>query len=207
MIMRSWIVNDACGNRTIAPQILTVVDTRPPVFQNIPNDVTISCEEAVPGIPVVTATDNCTDVVMVQMVADTIGDECFRQITRTWSSTDDCGNLGIVSQVITIVDTLGPFFIFEPNPQFSIECDQIIPDDAPIFGDNCDPDFTVVMTEDSIAMDCGFEIIRSWTATDRCGNATNFTQTIFGVDTRNPCLLYTSPSPRDATLSRMPSSA
>ena len=31
----------------------------------------------------------------------------------------------------------------------------------------------------------------------------------FGVseDTSEPCLLYTSPSPRDATLSRMPSSA
>ena len=27
------------------------------------------------------------------------------------------------------------------------------------------------------------------------------------VDDRAPCLLYTSPSPRDATLSRMPSSA
>ena len=28
-----------------------------------------------------------------------------------------------------------------------------------------------------------------------------------GIDKDNPCLLYTSPSPRDATLSRMPSSA
>ena len=28
-----------------------------------------------------------------------------------------------------------------------------------------------------------------------------------GLDLPNPCLLYTSPSPRDATLSRMPSSA
>ena len=31
--------------------------------------------------------------------------------------------------------------------------------------------------------------------------------TIPGVDLIYPCLLYTSPSPRDATLSRMPSSA
>ena len=28
-----------------------------------------------------------------------------------------------------------------------------------------------------------------------------------GIDTLQTCLLYTSPSPRDATLSRMPSSA
>ena len=32
---------------------------------------------------------------------------------------------------------------------------------------------------------------------------------VFSTQTKttNPCLLYTSPSPRDATLSRMPSSA
>ena len=30
---------------------------------------------------------------------------------------------------------------------------------------------------------------------------------LFNIDIRYPCLLYTSPSPRDATLSRMPSSA
>ena len=29
----------------------------------------------------------------------------------------------------------------------------------------------------------------------------------FNIEWDNPCLLYTSPSPRDATLSRMPSSA
>ena len=30
---------------------------------------------------------------------------------------------------------------------------------------------------------------------------------VIGIACLNPCLLYTSPSPRDATLSRMPSSA
>ena len=34
-----------------------------------------------------------------------------------------------------------------------------------------------------------------------------FLQQEFDVDVRRTCLLYTSPSPRDATLSRMPSSA
>ena len=34
-----------------------------------------------------------------------------------------------------------------------------------------------------------------------------FAQRAKGVDKAEGCLLYTSPSPRDATLSRMPSSA
>ena len=38
------------------------------------------------------------------------------------------------------------------------------------------------------------------------GNMTVY-ETIYGLGNTLPCLLYTSPSPRDATLSRMPSSA
>ena len=38
--------------------------------------------------------------------------------------------------------------------------------------------------------------------------AVGFIINMFGVDNKHKsCLLYTSPSPRDATLSRMPSSA
>ena len=77
-------------------------------------------------------------------------------------------------------------------------------------------------------------ILRTWTITDHCqfeiDNSTGtplagfwqFTQLIkitdneapvlncspvAAIEDANPCLLYTSPSPRDATLSRMPSSA
>ena len=35
----------------------------------------------------------------------------------------------------------------------------------------------------------------------------SFFPKVIGNGQSNPCLLYTSPSPRDATLSRMPSSA
>ena len=46
---------------------------------------------------------------------------------------------------------------------------------------------------------------------DRCGDVQSLTRLCgvrdIGVTSLKPCLLYTSPSPRDATLSRMPSSA
>ena len=38
-------------------------------------------------------------------------------------------------------------------------------------------------------------------------NIMNIVQEEFPIDENTNCLLYTSPSPRDATLSRMPSSA
>ena len=42
---------------------------------------------------------------------------------------------------------------------------------------------------------------------DKTGFAHLFEHLMFGGSENIPCLLYTSPSPRDATLSRMPSSA
>ena len=41
----------------------------------------------------------------------------------------------------------------------------------------------------------------------RLGKENKFLRKVNGDALHNPCLLYTSPSPRDATLSRMPSSA
>ena len=45
-----------------------------------------------------------------------------------------------------------------------------------------------------------------WTGPDGF-MTTNTAQPVMGSTTTYTCLLYTSPSPRDATLSRMPSSA
>ena len=47
----------------------------------------------------------------------------------------------------------------------------------------------------------------TYTITDNEGEESTASVTIFVSDPNNICLLYTSPSPRDATLSRMPSSA
>ena len=103
--------------------------------------------------------------------------------------------------------------------------------------DNCSAsiDITVVVNDVTTPGVCAntYTITRTWTATDECNNSTTAIQTINVEDTTDPvianvpgtitvecdniptgdptavtvCLLYTSPSPRDATLSRMPSSA
>ena len=79
----------------------------------------------------------------------------------------------------------------------TVECDNIPTGDpaAVTVTDNCSAsiDITVVVNDVTTPGACAntYTITRTWTATDECNN----------------CLLYTSPSPRDATLSRMPSSA
>ncbi len=197
MILRSWIVNDACGNESIEPQVLMVEDTKPPTFQNVPADLTLSCEQAVPGVANVTATDNCSSGIMVQLNIDTTGDACFLEMRRTWSAEDDCGNFAEVTQLITVIDTTAPAFLYQPSSEHTVECDQPTPNDNPVFRDNCDPDFAIAMTYDSTAFDCGWEVLKTWTATDQCGNSTFFSQTIFGVDRTPPTFNNT---PRDTTV-------
>ena len=51
------------------------------------------------------------------------------------------------------------------------------------------------------------DVIRRPLITEKATRALEINQYTFEVDHRAACLLYTSPSPRDATLSRMPSSA
>ena len=186
MIMRTWIANDLCGNETRQEQVLMVEDTRPPVLNNIPNDTLLSCDEIIPTVAVVTAMDNCSTIDMVDFDDNSSGDDCNRVITRTWTATDDCGNIAIGTQVITVRDTTAPEFLYTPSDSLTVECDQPTPNDPPVFKDNCDANFTIVPTSDSTKLDCGWEVIKTWTATDQCGNTTFFQQKIQGIDTQNP---------------------
>ena len=103
--------------------------------------------------------------------------------------------------------------------------------------DDCDADPNLTFSDTQAAGSCTgeFTITRAWRLEDTCGNVLIQNQIINSIDTIAPmitteamdtiydcsgtsantafnnwlmtCLLYTSPSPRDATLSRMPSSA
>ena len=116
---------------------------------------------------------------------------------------------------------------------YTAECSDENPMDMAAAVDNCG---TVTVTVDEIVIDgaCAgqYIIVRTFTATDECGNSTvSNSQMISIIDTTSPvftsvpadyttecsdeyvmepataCLLYTSPSPRDLSTSRMPSSA
>ncbi len=186
MIIRDWFVYDGCGNKDSAQQVLWVVDTQAPVITGVPDDMTLSCEQIVPDPAVVTVRDNCDNDVSLNLTIDTTGDDCRREIIRIWSSADDCGNMISHTQIITVVDTTAPAFVYMPADSIAVECDQSAVADPPIFKDNCDLSIAILVSYDSTAFDCGWRVDRTWTATDRCGNSTFFAQSIYGLDTTNP---------------------
>ena len=134
-------------------------------------------------------------------------------MTRTWTADNGCGGTVSASQVITIAKPMELSFSQAP-PAVTLGCaDAITAAPSLIASDVCGTTYEVSLTETTADQGCGLSVLtRTWTAFDACGNEYTTTQQInqkesVGIFLYNICLLYTSPSPRDATLSRMPSSA
>ena len=111
-ITRTWRAVDICGNSKTATQIITVTDTQAPLFNNPPENTTVSCL-AIPTVPVLLAQDNCGPAPVIYMGQTQTPGDCSTGfvITRTWTATDLCGNVRPHTQLITVsADALHPPF-------------------------------------------------------------------------------------------------
>ncbi|MFO1521556.1 MAG: SdrD B-like domain-containing protein [Kiritimatiellia bacterium] len=187
---RTWTATDKCGNVRTASQAITVRDTTKPVLVGVPANTTVPCD-AIPAVPTVTATDNCdTSVIPVLTTATTPG-SCAQShtLTRTWTATDDCGNVQTAAQVITVQDTTAPV-ISGVGPAATIQCDQPIVFSTPTASDNCDTTPTLNFADATVPGSCpqNFVRTRTWTATDKCGNVKTASQAITVQDTTKPVI-------------------
>ena len=191
VILREFIATDACGNVSETTQVIMVEDTTPPVFTMVPEDYTAECDAEHPMLDA-EAMDACGSV-SLSLDTDIDYNGCFSSytITRTWTATDDCGNSSSATQVITIVDTTAPEFTLVPA-SYSVECTDEVTYENATAADNC-AGFSMELATDTVFSDCDnvHDIVRTWTATDGCGNVSTASQTISVVDTTAPQLLNT----------------
>jgi len=118
-------------------------------------------------------------------------------LTRSWSATDGCGNSSTAIQTINVTDTQAPALVGVPE-NITASCDAIPAAATVTATDNCDFTLTVIFSENNqVTESCG-NIIRTWTATDNCGNSSSATQTITVVDNDAPVLANI---PADVTIS------
>jgi len=186
LITRTWTVTDDCDNVTEYTQLINVIDNVSPVVVSSPADIAIECSDALPT-EAASFEDNCDDDLTIVMEENESGNGCPLVITRTWTATDNCGNATSASQVITINDTTAPTAENVPT-DLTIQCDEEVPSSAPSFTDNCDTDLTIDFVEENNTLSCQYELVRTWTATDDCGNATSVSQTIIVTDATAPTL-------------------
>ncbi|MFK7934052.1 MAG: PKD domain-containing protein, partial [Saprospiraceae bacterium] len=190
VITRVWKATDDCGNATTARQTISVKDNTAPILQNVPTNVSAECTD-LPAIPNVTATDNCTVNVNVLFSEDIPNDaDCASGyvITRTWTAIDDCGNQTVATQEIKVQDNTAPEFWDVPT-DVNAECGEIPAVPNVTATDNCDENVNIVFNENvPTNADCasGYVIVRTWKATDNCGNQTVATQEIKVQDNTAP---------------------
>ena len=185
-ILRCWIAEDACGNIATLGQEITVTDTTAPEFVDAPEDFELNCDEDVPAAPELIAIDNCDEELMYSFNEETIVDGCLVQIIRTWTAIDDCENIAEHIQTITIIDDEAP--VIEEFPtQIVLSCEEV--DDYTIQAtDNCS-EVEISFTDQSQSGGCLGWLVRTWKATDACGNQSTDVQYIQIIDNTPPTIL------------------
>lgn len=196
LIIRTWIATDACQNSTVVQRTVLVRDIVPPVFVSPPQDITLHCLAPVPPVDTIMATDNCSDQVWFTFNESLTGfNYCNTLIrTRTWVAEDMCGNRSTHTQTITQGD-FGPPQISNVPADTTAECGEL-PNDAPDLEDDCDPDPLLNLSSAIIPGNCpgNYTLIRTWSASDACGNISTASQTLQVQDTKGPVITFNDPA-------------
>jgi large repetitive protein len=185
----TWKAIDCAGNESsTVSQSITVVDDITPVIHAVGADQILSCNSAI-VFSQPYATDNCDSNPVITYLDKTHTGKCSQEysITRIWTASDACGNISTASQTITIVDDVPPVFS-NIGPNQTINCGSSPVFSTPVVSDNCDTDPDLTYSDTTLAGSCmqEYSIVRTWTATDACGNWSSTSQTITVVDTSAP---------------------
>ncbi|MCB0706023.1 MAG: gliding motility-associated C-terminal domain-containing protein [Saprospiraceae bacterium] len=198
-IVVTFMLEDGCGQVATASASFEIIDNNPPVLANVPMDTTIACGEQIPVAPTVTASDNC-DLNLPAVSFNSSDDQTANgscsdanyTITRTWSVSDNCGNMAMETQVITVVDTVAPLFTVPVDT--TLDCGSDVSPattgeiDPLSISDNCLAGFIIGFSDDSTTLGCpqNLDIARTWMVGDSCGNIRSIVQHIFLIDTIAP---------------------
>ena len=214
-LTRTYLATDLCGNTTSCNQVIVVLDNTPPLitFSNpaigqIGDTLRVQCygqdpEWNIPTFDInsVSVTDICGGEITVdfdqtlQDQGDCSEDGYINLYRLSWSATDLCGNSNSAFIFLALVDTIPPVIHDVPD-NITVNCDDV-PLPATVYAtDECLCACIVLFEQtEQIAQSCqdGLVVIRSWTATDRCGNVTIETQHITMMDNEGPIVQFIQP--------------
>ena len=198
-IIHSWTATDASGNSTTVSRSVTINgDDDAPIATVLPQNATSDCTTAdYPGWLSDQVNDirngilDCGGANMVSVTHN--GPVSFSgcgTVMVDFYLTDPCGNADTLSATYSITDSAAPTFTVPITAQVSCE----LASDVNAGGvptnvqDDCDPAPQVSSVDMVTVGGCAGEstIIRTWTVTDQCGNASSQTQEVNVVDQTPP---------------------
>ena len=176
----AFLTDTNCRAATISTNLPNACDPScPPVVIMCPSNVTLECGASTDPV------DTGTPTGMVSYVDTVTTGACPQNLTieRVWTETNFCGNADSCTQIITVVDTTPPTITGVPADT-NVSCDVGIPGYSVGASDNCStPNLSFSATTNGT---CPVVIIRTWTATDDCGNSAAATQMVTIADTVPP---------------------
>ena len=197
VIVRTWAATNSSGNGSATcTQIVTVLDTTPPILTGITNK-TVECGSAWSFDPPY-AWDACSGSnVVVIPIATTTNGECPWIITRTWLATDTCGNTNSCMQIVTLIGTAPPVLTGITNK--TVECGSAWEFDLPSAIDPCTGVNLPVALVGTLATNsgyCGQIVTRTWAATNLCNtNVATCSQTVLVTCSNCPALAVVANCP------------
>ncbi|MCW5898185.1 MAG: hypothetical protein KIT10_02860 [Flavobacteriales bacterium] len=191
-LVRHWTAWDDLGNVEYCVQTITVIDTQPPVINNLPADIIVDCHSVPEASCEVWAADACKDWYHVYVTDKIEEGDCPDSyvIQRVYWAVDDCGNYGFAIQTITVIDQNAPVLHGVPS-DITVACDAV-PAMANVWAEDlCDPNVSVLAEETMHPGNCAgnYQLVRMWSAVDACGNPVAAAQLITVVDEEPPVFL------------------
>ena len=197
----NWFINvsffaaDECANRTATIGRLSLMDTIPPFFEVVPEDITVSCD-AIPDFTTYPVIDYCEANIQFEpeefsvQIEDRENCEHYNYLLeRVYNVSDACGNTLTHTQVITVIDTTPP--MAELMEIIDVPCTTPL-DSLDAFitvVDNCDSPVTIQFIDQFIDdASCSGQFDRNYTVTDVCGNQSTYTQRVNLIDNVAPII-------------------
>lgn len=206
---------DGCGNTSLdQPQAtFSLQDTVPPVIITPAEDLAISCSGTsgdalhnwLDNVGEAEATDGCGSLHWTFAWQDTSGAivtgipgegpypepggfDCSAGLEVIFTAYDICQNSVSDTAYFSVNDTIPPVIQLSADT-ITFDCPDTLSIEFPVVMDDCDPEPLITFI-DSISTDSCLGlpvwVIRTWTATDQCGNSAAAMQWFFRGDTTPP---------------------
>ncbi|MDA0946217.1 MAG: gliding motility-associated C-terminal domain-containing protein, partial [Bacteroidetes bacterium] len=200
-----YTATDDAGNHSEDIQVITLVDTTPPVFSFVPDTLWWTCDGE-QWLDSAWAMDGCS-VPLLTATLDTLQDDgTFQPVLQiTWTASDACGNESNAQHVIVVEDTQAPTLQAWPSDTtlaFGTPYPTDFWLDSWVVSDNCAPTASLTFNAaiDTLTSEpaCITEIAIAWTISDPAGNESSHIQHVFLLDETPPSITYI---PENALLS------
>ena len=204
----TFTVTDECGGSAICSAQIEIVDNNDPTWTIDPQPLTLECSDPdldrkvqdwINGQGGGRATDQCSPAVSYSSDFRGFDRNCDGVTTVVFTAIDECDNRVDRTTTITIIDATEPEII-NVGGDITVDCGEEYDFSNPTVSDNCDTNIGLEFSDSGISNACtGGVIIRTWTATDECGNTATAQQRVtISADNAQPT--FTSTLPQDITV-------